>query len=180
MSLQSPKELLASYEEFRSHLAQNIVEHSWSEDKDPAEEVLQSGQEKQNEEEPSEIKILKSWSQVSESTGQSVEIPNECDSKIQMRLNTVTGEKSYCCSHCDFSCSEPGTLKIHERVHTGEKPHACSQCDFSCSYPSKMKIHMRVHNCEKPYTCTQCDFSCARSDALMRHIKMHTGVDEPA
>ena len=62
VSLHSKKGPLASYEEFRGHLANNIVEHSWSEDK--AKCWKGSGTRK-NWEESFEIKITHSWSQAS-------------------------------------------------------------------------------------------------------------------
>ena len=75
MSLKSKRELLGSYEEFRGHLANNIVEHSWSEDnpkdrKNPEkriEDILQHDDPvNQKEEESVKIKICSSWSEASD------------------------------------------------------------------------------------------------------------------
>ena len=157
MSLQSEKGHLASYEEFRTHLAQNILEHSWSDDnsigsKDPVEGVLQSHQRNQNEEGPSEIKIIKSWSQASENSGKSAETLQEVG----------TGNKPFRCSQCDFVCSKSDSFKRHMTVHTGEKPYSCTLCDYSCARSANLKKHVRVHTGEKPYSCNQCDYSCTR------------------
>merc|ERR1719397_1542467 len=82
VSLKSTKDLLGSYEEFRGHLANNIVEHSWSEDnpkdrKDPEkriEDILQHDDPvNQEAEESFKIEICNSWSQASENSGPSAE-----------------------------------------------------------------------------------------------------------
>ena len=179
VSLQSTKEALASYEEFRTHLSNNIVEHSWSEDDAGV-----------SNERPQEV-----FHQVSENSGQSLEIPEEvetrdksfrcsqCDFvcsrsdnlKMHMKRHTGENEKPYSCTQCDYSCSQSDNLKKHMRVHTGEKPYTCSQCDYSCSRSDHLKKHMRVHTGEKPYKCTQCDYSCSQSDHLKNHMRVHTG-----
>ena len=179
MSLQSTREALASYEEFRTHLSNNIVEHSWSEE-DPC----------VSDERPQEL-----FFQASKNSGQSLEDPEEvktgdkyfrcsqCDFvcsrsdslKGHMRRHTAENEKSYSCTQCDYSCSQSDHLTRHMRVHTGEKPYSCTQCDYSCSDPSNLKRHMKVHTGEKPYSCTQCDYSCAQSSDLTRHMRVHTG-----
>ena len=42
---------------------------------------MESSQAEENEEDPSEIKIVESWSQASENTEQSVEIPMKVDTR---------------------------------------------------------------------------------------------------
>ena len=44
-----------------------------------------------------------------------------------------TGDKPFCCSQCDYKCSDRGYLKTHARIHTVDKPLSCSQCDYKCS-----------------------------------------------
>ena len=97
MSLQSTREALASYEEFRTHLSNNIVEHSWSED-------------------DAGVSIEEVFHQASENSGQSLVIHEEVE----------TRGKSFRCSQCDFVCSKSHNLKRHMKVHTGEKPYSCT------------------------------------------------------
>ena len=201
MSLKSTKEVLASYEEFRGHLANNIMEHSWSEDnpkerKDPekrSEDILQHNLGRRKEEESVKIKICNSWSQASENSGPSAEPCNnrhveetqyccsQCDyvclssSAFSVHVRIHENGKPYSCTQCDFSCSRSYSLKRHMMVHTGEKPYSCTQCDYSCSRPNTLKIHMRIHTGEKAYSCPQCAYSCSHSSSLKKHMMIHTG-----
>ena len=38
-----------------------------------------------------------------------------------------TGDKSFCCSQCDYNCSISIHLKRQERTRTGDEPFSCSQ-----------------------------------------------------
>ena len=196
VSLHSKKGPLASYEEFRGHLANNIVEHSWSEDKakcwkGPGTRTEEKSRVDQDREESLEIKIAHSWSQASaensehdtEETGsqshgrESQFNRTQCDN-VSSYSNTHDNIKRHSCTLCDFSCARAHSLKMHMRVHTGEKPYSCTQCDYSCAQSGALKIHMRVHTGEKPYSCTQCEYSCAHSTTLKDHMRVHhTGTE---
>ena len=135
MSLKSTKELLGSYEEFRGHLANNIVEHSWPEDnpkdrKDPekrTEDILQHEDPvNQKEDESVNIKICSSWSQASENSGPSAK---PCD-------NRNVEETQHCCSQCDYVCLSSSAFAVHVRTHENQKLYTCTRCDYSCSAPS--------------------------------------------
>ena len=90
-----------------------------------------------------------------------------------------TGEKSYHCNQCIYSCADGGDLTRHMRIHTGEKPFTCKQCNYSCTQNSNLKKHMRTHTREKPFKCDQCHYSCARSDVLTVHRRIHTTDEKP-
>ena len=191
VSLISTKDVLASYEEFRSHLSNNIVENSWKADFDEISESLQGEvgentkdilqREEEEEEEStsndvtsSDIQIQNSWSEADvERSGKSFSTDNGSMRRTDTRAKSV--DKPFSCTQCDYSCAKSHNLKIHVGIHTGEKPFQCTQCDYSCVQSSHLKIHMRRHTGEKPYKCTQCDFSCAQSSDFKRHMRTHTG-----
>ena len=204
VSLTSAKEVLASYEEFRSHLSSNIVKHSWNEDFDEISVSRQGENTKdllqlEGEEESHEISLshqgragentkgLLQLEREEESTSKEV---TSSDIKIQASwseavvegkgsTSTATraqaGDKPFSCAQCDFTCFKPDSLRRHLRVHTGEKPNQCTQCDYSCAQSKDLKRHARTHTGEKPYNCAECDYTCSRSDVLKIHMKMHTG-----
>ena len=194
VSLHSKKGPLASYEEFRGHLANNIVEHSWSEDKAKCWKGSGTRTEEkspvdQNGEESLEIKITHSWSQASaensehdteergiQSYSKESQLNRpQCDD-VSSYSSTHDNIKRRSCTQCEYTCALPSKLKRHMRVHTGEKPYSCTQCDYSCAQSQQLKIHMSVHTGEKPFSCTQCDFSCAQSSYLKKHMRVHTRV----
>ena len=182
VSLISTKEVLASYEEFRSHLSNNIVKHSWNEDFDEisaslqdienTKEILQWEGEEKNVATSSDIQIQDSWSE------SDVDRSGNTCSNGHMRRTDIRAQavdKPFSCSQCDYSCFKSHNLTQHMRVHTGEKPYKCAQCDYSCAQSSVLKIHMRRHTGEKPYQCAQCDYSCSQSSDLKIHMRKHTG-----
>ena len=178
VSLQSTEGYLLSHEEFRSHLANNIAEHSWcevnsverevTEDKDTG---IQSKQFHQSEGGSYETNSHPSWNQ--ENSQQRLHAKDIANSIEQIQPSSE--EKPYSCTLCEYSSSRSDALKRHMRVHTSEKPYGCPQCDYSCTQSSTLKVHMRMHTGEKPYSCTQCNYSSSRSDALKRHKRVHTG-----
>ena len=172
MSLHSKKGPLASYEEFRGHLANNIVEHSWSEDKAKCWKGSGTRTEEkspvdQNGEESLEIKITHSWSQASaensehdkeergsQSHGKESQFnPTQCDD-VSSYSSTHDNIKRHSCTQCEYTSADLSNLKRHMRLHTGEKPYSCTQCEYSFAHSNTLKDHMRVHTGEKPFSCT--------------------------
>ena len=100
ISLISAKEVLSSYEEFRSHLSNNIVKHSWNEDFDEIAGSLEGEDDEKR----------------SQCEGEEESTTNDLHTRVH------TDEKPYQCTQCDYSSSRSHHLKNHMRVHTGEKP----------------------------------------------------------
>merc|ERR1712130_682669 len=191
VSLISTKDVLASYEEFRSHLSNNIVENSWNADFDEISERLQGEvgentkdilqREEEEEEEStsnevtsSDIQIQNSWSEADVGrSGKSYSKDNGSMRRTDIRAQAV--DKPFICTQCDYSCFKSDKLARHMRKHTGEKPYHCTQCDYCCAHSSELKRHMRIHTGEKPFQCTQCDYSCVQSSHLKVHMRRHTG-----
>ena len=159
VSLISTKEVLASYEEFRSHLSNNIVKHSWNEDfdevsascQDRASEKSKDLSQLEGEEEStsngvtsSDIKIQSSWSEAG--------VERKGSTSRGTRSKAV--DKPFSCTHCDYSCAQSSNMKKHMRMHTGEKPCRCTQCDYFCTQSSGFKRHMRVAFWWKTLCCS--------------------------
>lgn len=91
-------------------------------------------------------------------------------------MRVHSGEKSFKCMQCEYTCSWKVNLKEHTRVHTGEKPYKCTLCSYSCSQNGNLKKHMVVHTGEKPFKCKLCSYSCAQKHTLNEHESMHRGI----
>ena len=152
----SAKEVLASYEEFRSHLSNNIVKHSWNEDFD---EISPSRQGRAGENTKDLSQSVEKETRKEESTSNDI-------TSSDIKIGTTW-------SQADLESE--GSKSIGIRDQTGDKPFSCTHCDYTSFWSSHMTQHMRVHTGEKPYQCTHCDFSCAQSDGLKRHVRTHTG-----
>ena len=200
VSLKSKKENLASYEDFRNHLSNNIVQYSWCEDslresgnkrhtvQASSDSDLLSRKAKQNEDlqlsnqnaSTSNIKILRSWTtdDFIEKDGHVVNASNEQRTEdLTISTNEVTpqSEKKLHCPICNYTSHNTSHMKTHMRTHTGKKPYSCTQCDYKCSDQSTLKRHKRTHTGEKPYSCSQCDYSSHNTSHMKKHMRTHTG-----
>ena len=62
-----------------------------------------------------------------------------------LRHERAHGGVKYNCTLCNKSFSQNTSLK----ANSSEKPHKCTHCDYSCSDPSSLKTHMKKHIEEK-------------------------------
>ena len=191
---------MASYEDFRNHLSNNIVQYSWCEDslgesgnkrhtvQASSDSDLLSRKAKQNEDlqlsnqnaSTSNIKILRSWTtdDFIKNDGHLVNASDEQRTEdLTISTNEVTSqsEKKHHCPICIYTSHNTSNMKKHMKTHTGEKPYSCTQCDYKCSDQSTLKSHKRTHTGEKPYSCSQCDYSSAYTADLKSHMRKHTG-----
>lgn len=85
------------------------------------------------------------------------------------------------CFH--FSCSDPGSIKEHRRIHSTEKEFHCDWpgCTWKFATYKLLKNHTRAcHTGEKPHKCDWpgCEKSFLAPYALRTHKLKHTG-DRP-
>ncbi|XP_035776376.1 uncharacterized protein LOC118458221 isoform X2 [Anopheles albimanus] len=69
-----------------------------------------------------------------------------------------TGKK-YKCDQCDFASRIPGHLKRHLLVHSGQKPFCCPHCDYSCNNIENLRKHVistSKHVGKYLYECKLC------------------------
>ena len=67
-------------------------------------------------------------------------------------------------------------MKYHMLSHTGEKTFGCKKCNYTCTITSRLKTQMIIDSGEKPFICTQCDYSCITACDLKRHMLTLSGV----
>lgn len=80
-----------------------------------------------------------------------------------------------------FSCSDPGSIKEHKRIHSAAKEFACSWkgCSWRFTTAKLLRNHERAcHTGDKPHKCDWpgCDKSFLAPYALRTHKLKHQGV----
>ena len=88
---------------------------------------------------------------------------------------THTGERSFKCDLCAYTCIRSDTLTAHKRTHTGEKPFLCDKCDKKFARSGELTQHKRTHSGEKPFKCDNCDKTFSTSRRLTVHKRSHSG-----
>ncbi|EDW69674.1 gastrula zinc finger protein XlCGF46.1 [Drosophila virilis] len=60
--------------------------------------------------------------------------------------------RSYACSYCDRTFTQPFLCKQHELIHTGEKPHECPDCGRHFRQKGALRTHRKIHERESMET----------------------------
>ena len=73
---------------------------------------------------------------------------------------------------CIYSCTQAGDLKSkrHKLTNSGEKSFSCKQCEFSCTTGSNLKTLTKTHTGKKSLRCTQCNYSYTQAGDLKKHM----------
>lgn len=58
---------------------------------------------------------------------------------------TQATDAVHACEFCGKKFRFQGNLLVHRRIHTGDKSYKCNSCDFTCFQASKLKRHLKVH-----------------------------------
>ena len=151
VSLSSSKDILSSYEEFRSHFSSNIVQYNWSEGLDK-ETVSCQNKDLQSR----EATTVQGSNRGGESTRQGMDIQPKRKPPLK-------------CTVCDFTASSITALKRHIMRHTGDKPFTCTFCDYSCIQASDLRHHIRRKHTDQTLNSDQGIGKGSISNKLIAH-----------
>lgn len=54
-------------------------------------------------------------------------------------------DELFCCDYCNKKFRFQSNLMVHKRIHTGDESFNCTSCDFTCQEAIQLKKHMLLH-----------------------------------
>jgi hypothetical protein len=92
---------------------------------------------------------------------------------------------------CMFSASDHNTLRRHRMRHTGQKSYSCAHCSYTCIQAASLKLHIRSKHPDAPpvsdvpssqnssltatavYACTVCRYQTVNQRSYLSHVANH-------
>ena len=142
-------ECLKKFSEFDGLEAHMVEKHSYCENNNKAEEVV--------EVEKTQISAGHVNDPKSLSEG------DKAKYKVPKKFEDRGKETKFICNICEFKSSSKGNLKHHVmNIHENQKPFQCEECEYKSSEKCDLKQHvMAVHEQIKPFKCDQCEYKCS-------------------
>ena len=88
---------------------------------------------------------------------------------------TLSGQKIFYCSVCDYATDRRGRMRDHEICHRGIRNFCCSQCDKRFMTRPTLNEHVRCMHTPKTMRCNLCSYVSSTRRHLVEHTRvMHT------
>uniref|UniRef100_A0A336LNI0 CSON005640 protein n=1 Tax=Culicoides sonorensis TaxID=179676 RepID=A0A336LNI0_CULSO len=84
----------------------------------------------------------------------------------------------YCCDFCNKKFRFQSNLIVHQKVHTGDSTFKCSNCDFTCVEGIKLKKHMKLHKNSEEKTETNSSTEDEEFQCDSDFTKMELDIDD--
>ncbi|XP_035714073.1 zinc finger protein 84 isoform X2 [Folsomia candida] len=88
-------------------------------------------------------------------------------------MDTVTEERPYACPHCPKRYRQPGTWRIHIKLHKEPATYQCPICEKTFSGGSTLKSHIMTHRGQKPHSCPECGRTFTQKANMQKHLGTH-------
>ena len=91
------------------------------------------------------------------------------EKKLLIHKETMHGERSYKCEHCDYESKSKQYFMRHEQVNHSRSKIVCGQCSFSTKQITSLKYHVKSAHEGVRWACDVCDHKFNSPSVLRLH-----------